>query len=107
MFWSGNFIAVRELKFLLKEEVRILLLELMVMSAENVEFKQLFIILNISIHFLYDETVKHVVSSVIERFVGGSCEYSWFLQNVTLTQVLEADDILQECKADNKALIQL
>ncbi|CAH2085094.1 unnamed protein product [Euphydryas editha] len=46
MFWSGNYIAVRELKFLLKEE------------------------------------------------------------NVTLTQVLEADDILQECQADNKALIQ-
>ncbi|XP_068633869.1 serine/threonine-protein phosphatase 6 regulatory subunit 3-B [Battus philenor] len=45
MFWSGNFIAVRELNNLLKEE------------------------------------------------------------NVTLTQVLEADDILQECKADNKALI--
>ncbi|KAL0879848.1 hypothetical protein ABMA27_002383 [Loxostege sticticalis] len=46
MFWSGNYIAVRELNFLLKEE------------------------------------------------------------NVTLTQVLEADDILQECKADNKALMQ-
>ncbi|KAJ2950850.1 hypothetical protein O0L34_g5208 [Tuta absoluta] len=46
MFWSGNYIAVRELNFLLKEE------------------------------------------------------------NVSLTQVLEADDILQECKADNKALIQ-
>ncbi|XP_052741113.1 serine/threonine-protein phosphatase 6 regulatory subunit 3 isoform X2 [Bicyclus anynana] len=46
MFWSGNYIVVRELKCLLKEE------------------------------------------------------------NVTLTQVLEADDILQECKADNKALIQ-
>ncbi|KAF9824371.1 hypothetical protein SFRURICE_002033 [Spodoptera frugiperda] len=46
MFWSGNYIVVRELNFLLKEE------------------------------------------------------------NVTLTQVLEADDILQECKADNKALIQ-
>lgn len=29
------------------------------------------------------------------------------LQNVSLTQVLEADDILQECKADNKSLIQL
>ncbi|XP_075975723.1 phosphatase 6 regulatory subunit 1-like protein fmt [Anticarsia gemmatalis] len=27
-------------------------------------------------------------------------------ENVTLSQVLEADDILQECKADNKALIQ-
>ncbi|XP_047025168.1 serine/threonine-protein phosphatase 6 regulatory subunit 3 isoform X1 [Helicoverpa zea] len=46
MFWSGNYIVVRELNFLLKEE------------------------------------------------------------NVTLSQVLEADDILQECKADNKALIQ-
>ncbi|XP_061713972.1 serine/threonine-protein phosphatase 6 regulatory subunit 3 isoform X2 [Cydia pomonella] len=46
MFWSGNYIAVRELNSLLKEE------------------------------------------------------------NVTLTQVLEADDVLQECKADNKALIQ-
>ncbi|XP_013139393.1 PREDICTED: serine/threonine-protein phosphatase 6 regulatory subunit 3 [Papilio polytes] len=45
MFWSGNFIVVRELNNLLKEE------------------------------------------------------------NVTLTQVLEADDILQECKADNKALM--
>ncbi|XP_063381856.1 uncharacterized protein LOC134668303 [Cydia fagiglandana] len=46
MFWSGNYIAVRELNSLLKEE------------------------------------------------------------NVTLSQVLEADDVLQECKADNKALIQ-
>ncbi|CAH0587203.1 unnamed protein product [Chrysodeixis includens] len=46
MFWSGNYIGVRELNFLLKEE------------------------------------------------------------NVTLSQVLEADDILQECKVDNKALIQ-
>ncbi|XP_063362831.1 serine/threonine-protein phosphatase 6 regulatory subunit 3 [Cydia amplana] len=46
MFWSGNYIAVRELNSLLKEE------------------------------------------------------------NVTLAQVLEADDVLQECKADNKALIQ-
>ncbi|CAH2257603.1 jg23304 [Pararge aegeria aegeria] len=46
MFWSANYIVVRELKCLLKEE------------------------------------------------------------NVTLTQVLEADDILQECKADNKDLIQ-
>ncbi|KPJ03738.1 Serine/threonine-protein phosphatase 6 regulatory subunit 2 [Papilio xuthus] len=45
MFWSGNFIVVRELNNLLKEE------------------------------------------------------------NVTLSQVLEADDILQECKADNKALM--
>lgn len=107
MFWSGNFIAVRELKFLLKEEVRILLLELMVMSAENIEFIQLFMILFIAIHILYDKTVKHAVSSAIERFVVGSCEYCRLLQNVTLTQVLEADDILQECKADNKALIQL
>ncbi|CAB3254220.1 unnamed protein product [Arctia plantaginis] len=46
MFWSGNYIAVRELNSLLKEE------------------------------------------------------------NVSLSQVLEADDILQECKADNKELIQ-
>ncbi|XP_064072400.1 serine/threonine-protein phosphatase 6 regulatory subunit 3-B [Vanessa tameamea] len=46
MFWSGNYIGVRELNVLLKEG------------------------------------------------------------NVTLTQVLEAYDILQECKADNKALIQ-
>ncbi|XP_072932999.1 uncharacterized protein fmt [Epargyreus clarus] len=45
MFWSGNYIVVRELNFLLQEE------------------------------------------------------------NVTLSQVLEADDILQECKADNKALM--
>ncbi|CAG9562301.1 unnamed protein product [Danaus chrysippus] len=46
MFWSGNYIANRELKLLLEEK------------------------------------------------------------NVTLTQVLEADDILQECKADNQALGQ-
>ncbi|KAI8421373.1 hypothetical protein MSG28_009453 [Choristoneura fumiferana] len=46
MFWSGNYIAVRELNSLLKEE------------------------------------------------------------NVTLSQVLEADDVLQECKAGNQALIQ-
>ncbi|XP_045499443.1 serine/threonine-protein phosphatase 6 regulatory subunit 3 [Colias croceus] len=46
MFWSANYVGMRELNFLLKEE------------------------------------------------------------NVTLTQILEADDILQECKADNKALIQ-
>ncbi|CAH0720282.1 unnamed protein product, partial [Brenthis ino] len=46
MFWSGNYLVVKELNLLLKEE------------------------------------------------------------NVTLTQVLEADDILQECNADNKALIQ-
>ncbi|CAK1585072.1 unnamed protein product [Parnassius mnemosyne] len=45
MFWRGNFVLVREINNLLKEE------------------------------------------------------------NVTLTQVLEADNILQECKADNKALI--
>lgn len=46
MFWSGNYITVRTLNVLLKE------------------------------------------------------------QNFTLAQVLEADDIIQECKADNKALIQ-
>ncbi|KAG6460222.1 hypothetical protein O3G_MSEX011852 [Manduca sexta] len=46
MFWSGNYIAARELNFLLKEE------------------------------------------------------------NVSLIQVLEADDILQECKADNAALVK-
>ncbi|CAG9787998.1 unnamed protein product [Diatraea saccharalis] len=46
MFWSGNYMVVRELNYLLKEE------------------------------------------------------------NVTLTQVLEADDILHECQADNKALMQ-
>ncbi|GBP86138.1 hypothetical protein EVAR_62300_1 [Eumeta japonica] len=46
MFWSGNYITVREANSLLKEE------------------------------------------------------------NVTLTQILEADDILQECKADKAALVQ-
>ncbi|XP_045532135.1 serine/threonine-protein phosphatase 6 regulatory subunit 3-A isoform X3 [Pieris brassicae] len=46
MFWSANYMTIRQLNFLLKEE------------------------------------------------------------NVTLTQILEADDILQECKADNKDLIR-
>lgn len=38
------------------------------------------------------------------KYVGVTSD---IFQNVTLATVLEADDILQECKADNKALIQL
>lgn len=44
---------------------------------------------------------------VVESGMLWMCAVSLLFQNVTLSQVLEADDILQECKADNKALIQL
>ena len=45
--------------------------------------------------------------NVVESGMLWMSAVSLLFQNVTLSQVLEADDILQECKADNKALIQL
>lgn len=36
-----------------------------------------------------------------------TCYYFIFLQDVPLVEILDEDDVLQECKAQNKKLIDL